>query len=157
MDRKPIRRRPTCSVKALAASAGFTLVEILIVVVILGILAAIVIPQFTGAAAETRENSLKMDLYRIRQQIEVYYVQHNAIYPTLAEFEAQMTGATDVWGNPAVLGAPGSHGPYLERIPKNPQTGTNTLSNGAVGASDWFYDESNGDFFANDSAASRLY
>ena len=43
-------------------NSGFTLVEILIVVVILGILAAIVIPQFSQASNEARESSLKSNL-----------------------------------------------------------------------------------------------
>lgn len=45
---------------------GFTLVEILIVVVILGILAAIVIPQFTNASEEAKQNSLRSNLQSIR-------------------------------------------------------------------------------------------
>ena len=49
---------------------AFTLVEILIVVVILGILAAIVIPQFTTAAESSKESALKQDVFRFREQIE---------------------------------------------------------------------------------------
>jgi prepilin-type N-terminal cleavage/methylation domain-containing protein len=59
------------------AKRGFTLVEILIVVVILGILAAIVIPQFTQASTEAKSNSLASDLQSLRSQIELYKVQHN--------------------------------------------------------------------------------
>ena len=59
------------------AKRGFTLVEILIVVVILGILAAIVIPQFTQASTEAKTNSLCSDLQTLRSQIELYKVQHN--------------------------------------------------------------------------------
>ena len=46
--------------------AGFTLVEILIVVIILGILAAIVIPQFTNASQDARESSLLSQLQTLR-------------------------------------------------------------------------------------------
>lgn len=59
---------------------GFTLIEILIVVVILGILAAIVIPQFTSAADEAKESSLRSQLQTVRGQIELYNVQQGA-YP----------------------------------------------------------------------------
>ena len=63
------------------AKSGFTLVEILIVVVILGILAAIVIPQFTSASTEAKESSLVSNLQTIRSQIELYKIQHNDILP----------------------------------------------------------------------------
>ncbi|MHC4765507.1 MAG: type IV pilin protein, partial [Planctomycetota bacterium] len=51
---------------------GFTLIEILIVVVILGILAAIVIPQFTDASQEAAASNLRSQLQTIRSQIELY-------------------------------------------------------------------------------------
>src|SRR5688572_12477495 len=56
--------------------AGFTLVEILIVVIILGILAAIVIPQFTNASQDARESSLLSQLQTLRSQLELYKLQH---------------------------------------------------------------------------------
>src|SRR5215475_4226324 len=55
---------------------GFTLVEILIVVIILGILAAIVIPQFTNASNDARNNSVASTLQTLRGQIELYKIQH---------------------------------------------------------------------------------
>src|SRR5688500_19799867 len=55
---------------------GFTLVEILIVVIILGILAAIVIPQFTSASQDARRNSLTSQLQTLRSQLELYKLQH---------------------------------------------------------------------------------
>jgi len=55
---------------------AFTLIEILIVVVILGILAAIVIPQFTDASQEAMLSSVKSQLQTLRSQIELYRVKH---------------------------------------------------------------------------------
>src|SRR5438046_10568871 len=55
---------------------GFTLVEILIVVIILGILAAIVIPQFTSASQDARKNSLVSQLQTIKGQLELARLQH---------------------------------------------------------------------------------
>ena len=63
------------------ARSGFTLVEILIVVVILGILAAIVIPQFTSASTEAKESALMSDIQSMRSQIELYKIQHNDLLP----------------------------------------------------------------------------
>jgi general secretion pathway protein G len=83
------------------AKRGFTLVEILIVVVILGILAAIVIPQFTEASTEAKLSSLCSDLQTIRSQIELYKVQHNDAMPGTAagvSFTKAMTGGTTLAG-----------------------------------------------------------
>ena len=72
---------------------GFTLVEILIVVVILGILAAIVIPQFSNASQEASINRVRADLQTMRSQIELYKIQHLGTRPTLLGFATQMTAA----------------------------------------------------------------
>ena len=131
---------------------GFTLVEILIVVVILGILAAIVIPQFSQASTEARESSLASNLQSIRSQIELYKIQHNDNPPSFANFVAQMTGKTDQDGT---VNANGAFGPYLQnKVPNNPFTGTNTLDQSGTAGDDggaWEYDESNGEFYADDS------
>lgn len=57
---------------------GFTLIEILIVVVILGILAAIVIPQFTNASQDAQVSAVKSQLQTIRSQIELYRVKNGS-------------------------------------------------------------------------------
>ena len=140
-----------------AVQRAFTLIEILMVVVILAILAAIVIPKFTSAFDDSREKSIQMNLYRIRSQLGLYQQQHNG-FPTLANFVNQMTQASDIDGNTAAAGTAGFPlGPYLRRIPPNANTGTKAISAGAVGTSDWFYDEATGAFQANDSATTRAY
>ena len=85
-----------------AVRKGFTLVEILIVVVILGILAAIVIPQFSSASQAAQASSLVTQLQSIRSQLELYQLQHGGDYPTLGadglgedEFWAQLNNFTD--------------------------------------------------------------
>ncbi len=96
---------------------GFTLVEILIVVIILGILAAIVIPQFTEASSDARESALATDLQTVRSQLELYKVQHLDDYPVAANFVAQLIGKTDQDGT---LNAAGAYGPYMQNFPNNP-------------------------------------
>ena len=61
--------------------AGFTLVEMLIVIILLGILAAIIIPQVTVTTDDAKLNALKTDLTSMRNAIELYYVQHDNTYP----------------------------------------------------------------------------
>ncbi len=68
--------------KALRANrSGFTLIEVLIVVIILGVLAAVAIPQFSGSTDDARLASLDTDLAQLRNAIELYYHQHNNFYP----------------------------------------------------------------------------
>lgn len=140
--------------------AGFTLVEILVVVVILGILAAIVVPQFTSASNESRENALKMDLHRIRQQLQIYHQQHNSTWPTLINFEDQMTLASNSEGVTQPVGTDGYRfGPYIRDVPKNPFMDENAtlVGNGEPGTSGWYYDESTGAFHPNNSEEHRTY
>ncbi len=134
---------------------GFTLVEILIVVVILGILAAIVIPQFTSASESAKSSSLVTQLQTIRSQLELYQVQHNGNYPTLVELNADwgvMTSETDVTG--AIL-AGNPFGPYLQQPPANAfvtSVGDVNIDLAALGAGlgvftanvGWGYDETTG-------------
>lgn len=63
---------------------GFTLVEILIVVVILGILAAIVVPQFTNAANDSRRGNVSTQVSTIESQLELYAARNDGSYPDLA-------------------------------------------------------------------------
>ncbi|MCC7407833.1 MAG: type II secretion system protein [Phycisphaeraceae bacterium] len=138
---------------------GFTLIEILIVVVILAVLAAMVIPQFGQAAEDTRVNSIKMDLFRIRTQLGIYREQHKGEYPTADDFVSQMILASNDLGDTAPKGTDGYPlGPYLLDIPINANNGLTTVTQDEPGdISGWYYDQATGDFRANDSAESRQW
>jgi general secretion pathway protein G len=132
---------------AVVGRAGFTLIEILIVVVILGIVAAIVVPELSSASRQAREGVMKDDLRFMREQATRYMIQHDddppgypsggdtMQVPTEANFIDQMTRYTDGLGNSG--GAYSNtyrYGPYLTRIPENPLTslsGVHVVANGA--------------------------
>jgi len=104
---------------------SFTLVEMLIVVLLLGIISMIVIPRFTKATDDAREAALVNNLVLARKQIDLYKVQHGERAPHLnesgaidvANFVDRLTGRTDPSGK---LNAAGSCGPYLTDWPSNP-------------------------------------
>jgi general secretion pathway protein G len=150
---------------------GFTLVEILIVVVILGILAAIVIPQFTEASTEAKESRLCTDLQTMRSQIELYKAQHNDLLPGSetavsatgigsvggATFVQALTGYTDVDGNVAGAPGPNIYGPYMQKVPTNGFNNFSTVAfnAGTVGVAGtnltgWNLDPDTGKFQAMD-------
>jgi general secretion pathway protein G len=115
---------------------AFTLVELIIVITILGIMAAIVIPTFQGNVATAKESASKTNLMTIRTQIELYKLQHNGYPPgyingggaPVATLPLQFMGTTTVTGQASpstVPSAPFLYGPYLKKIPQNSY---NTLS-----------------------------
>ncbi len=108
---------------------GFTLIEILIVVIILGILAMVLIPQIGASTDDARINTLRTNLTAMRSSIEIYYAQHDGIYPADAiptnapaditdleeAFEGQLTRYTDFSGNISdVKDATFRFGPYIK-------------------------------------------
>jgi general secretion pathway protein G len=123
------------------AKKGFTLVEILIVVIILGILAAIVIPQFSNASTEARKNSARSLAQTIRSQIELYKLQHKDVLPVLVGSNATgthwapLTTQTGAAGG-APTSATDTFGPYLQQVPSNPLITNPTTALTVVEATD---------------------
>lgn len=117
---------------------GFTLVELIIVITILGIMAAIVIPTFQGNVATAKESASKTNLMTIRTQLELYKLQHNGYPPgyvngagaPVATVQLQLIGTTTVTGQASpstVPSAPFLYGPYLKKIPQNPYNKLSTI------------------------------
>lgn len=132
---------------------AFTLVEVLIVVIVLGILAAVVVPQFTDASTDAKLSALTTNLATIRGQLQLYKLQHNDAWPSLDTFVDQMTLSSNADGKTGAIGTAGlALGPYIQSVPNNPYTGSNKVGDGAVGTSDWYYDEDTGQFRANNHA-----
>ena len=95
--------------------AGFTLIEVLVVVAILGILAAIVVPQFMNRPDEARKVAARADIGAIVQALKLYRLD-NGFYPSTDQ------GLGALVQRPASAPAPGNwkQGGYLDRLPKDP-------------------------------------
>jgi len=130
---------------------GFTLIEILIVVIILGILAAIVIPQFTNASKEAKQSALVTMVQSLRSQIALFKLQHNDYLPgcnpvtntTLSEatFWDQMTLFSDLAGaTQAAKDATHVYGPYMQSKPVNPLNSSSTIAEAAAVGVGFVYD-----------------
>ena len=131
--------------KKLGNQAGFTLIEMLIVVILLGILAMLIVPQISVSTEDARLSQLQANLSAMRNAVELYYYEHKNTYPgendvggtatTVAldaqtAFLAQLTQYTDEDGN--VLekkDATHIYGPYLKSITlaTNPYNNFNTV------------------------------
>ncbi|HSW74799.1 MAG TPA: prepilin-type N-terminal cleavage/methylation domain-containing protein [Candidatus Saccharimonadales bacterium] len=68
-------------------SSGFTIIEILVVLVIIGILLTLVISTYSGVQAKNRNNDRQSGINLLQGQLEVYYAQYSK-YPTLAEMNS---------------------------------------------------------------------
>lgn len=120
---------------------AFTLIEVLIVVVILAVLAATIIPQFSDSTTDAKQSVMEFDLRTLRSQIELYKA-HAGDYPTTL---SDLTATT----------ADG-YGPYIDAVPENPFNGSSdeaavsavpTAPNGT--GEGWLYMNSTGQVWAN--------
>lgn len=116
------------------ASRGFTLIEIMVVVVIMGVLAALVVPKLMGRADDARITAAKQDIATMMQALKLYKLD-NQRYPTTEQ------------GLQALIARPSSgpaapnwkSGGYIEKLPKDPWGGQyQYLSPGVRGEVDIF-------------------
>ena len=132
---------------------AFSLIELVIVVVIIGVLAAIAIPRMSSGADGAKNNAVKANLAVLRQAIELHKAEIGT-YPTVADFVNSLTGETTQGGV--------TYGPYLRTVPKvgvganaDANTVGTTTATAAIlpmamsGTDGWLYNENTGDIFAN--------
>jgi general secretion pathway protein G len=104
----------TCDASRAARLArGFTLVEIMVVVVILGILAALIVPRVVGRTDDARAVAAKQDVAAIMQALKLYRLD-NGRYPTTEQ------GLAALVTKPQSDPAPKNWQKYLDKVPKDP-------------------------------------
>jgi prepilin-type N-terminal cleavage/methylation domain-containing protein len=126
------------------STKGFTLIELMIVVAIIGILAAIAIPKFADLVTKSKESATKGQLGTVRSAVSIYYSDTEGMFPSNGNLAAALTVG----------------GKYLQEIPRasvpraggsttpgehNP--GTNAIDDGDLTVSDgggWFYNSGAG-------------
>lgn len=127
---------------------AFTLVEILIVVVILGILSAIVVPQFSNATTEASRTQTYDELQRVRRAVAMYYLRSGSVFPEIVDGD----GATGAWG---LLVGP--HSGYLRDAPVNNYVGgsasrvikiASQADSSFTSAYGWIFNPATGDVWA---------
>jgi general secretion pathway protein G len=97
------------------AARGFTLIEIMVVVVIMGVLAALVVPKLLSRTGESKVAAAKVDIATVMQALKLYKLD-NQRYPTSEQgLQALLEKPT---GGPAANGW--KAGGYLEKMPKDP-------------------------------------
>jgi len=104
-----------------SAVAGFTLIELLLVMVILAILAAVVVPKFTGRALQAKITAAQTDVSNLKVALDAYEID-NGSYPTTEQGLAQLLNQSasghayvdkvplDPFGNAYVYRCPGTNG-----------------------------------------------
>lgn len=108
-------RRRTMKIQLPSPNSGlrtlpraFTLIEILLVMTIIAILAAIVIPKMVGRSEQARQTAAHADLSSIKTALDAYEVD-NGFYPKSLQDLIQQPGNARNW-----------HGPYLDNLPQDP-------------------------------------
>ena len=139
-----------------SARKGFTLLEIMIVLIVLGVLTRIVIPQLTEAKNDDAELTMESQLLSLRAQLDLYRKQHLDQFPCgdaqkpsdALEFVKRLTARTN-----ADHSANGIFGPYLRVFPTNSFNGLSSVRFGddpGANKAGWCFNPSTGSINADD-------
>ncbi|WP_334187765.1 type II secretion system major pseudopilin GspG [Noviherbaspirillum sp.] len=117
-----------------AVNRGFTLIEIMVVVVIMGILAALVVPKLMGRTDDARITAARQDIATLMQALKLYKLDNQRYPSTEQGLQALVSKPT---GGPAANGW--KAGGYIDKLPKDPWGGQyQYLSPGIKGEVDVF-------------------
>jgi prepilin-type N-terminal cleavage/methylation domain-containing protein len=120
---------------------AFTLIEVLIVVIIMAVLAATIIPQFSNSTNDAKQSALDHNLHTLQSQIQVYQA-HDGNFP--ATLNDLTSTASD------------GYGPFVDAVPENPFNGSSaeaavtTVPTGPNASGEgWLYMKSTGQVWGN--------
>jgi general secretion pathway protein G len=106
---------------------AFTLVELLVVIVVIAILAAIILPKFTNTGLRSKESSLKSNLALLRSAVSNYQTDTGLCPLQLSDLSATTApakGANPTTGSSTALTATQWYGPYVASVPNDPVSGS---------------------------------
>ena len=150
---------------SVSSRRGFSLIELVIVVVIIGIIGAIAIPRMGSAVEKSGDSALSANLAVLRSAIDLYSTEHGGTFPSATTIVDQLTLYSDDAGATAAT-KDSTHifGPYLRSVPPLPvgakkgATGIAAADGATIG---WIYTDSTGDIRANttteEDARGNLY
>jgi general secretion pathway protein G len=97
------------------STGGFTLIELMVVLVIIGVLAALIVPNVLDRADDARTTAARTDIANLGQQLKLYRLD-NQRYPTAEQ------GLRALVTKPTTGPIPGNWRPYLDKLPNDPWT-----------------------------------
>ena len=115
------------------AQQGFTLIEIMVVVGIIGLLVAVLIPNVTGKMNEARIASARVQIKNVEEALVAYSMKHGGKYPDSLDVLTEETededallqgGTEDPWGTPLQLEKRGKKRPLLTSAGPDGEFGT---------------------------------
>lgn len=117
-------------IAACGSKGGFTLIEIMLVIVIIGIIVGIAVPKITGKVGKANDVAARATLKAIEAAVQSYEMDNLRLPDSLTDLTVQKNNngpylkpseLTDPWGQPFIYAKPGSHGVGFDLSCKSPE------------------------------------